>query len=123
MIIVDDGHSAHLALPQTYGVDDLPIILQDRSFAPDGSLAYSPSPMATAYGSRGETISSNGAIRPVAIPRGLVRLRLLDGANARNFDLRFSDNRTFHVIASDGGFLAEPVRVSQLMMSPGARTE
>jgi blue copper oxidase len=56
MIIVDDGPSADLALPQTYGADDLPIILQDRSFESDGSLGYSPSPMATAYGSRGDTI-------------------------------------------------------------------
>jgi len=49
MIIVDDGSSAHLALPQTYGMDDLPLILQDRSFEPDGSLGYNPSPMATAW--------------------------------------------------------------------------
>jgi blue copper oxidase len=124
MIIVDDGSSTHLALPQTYGADDLPIILQDRSFDPDGSLGYNPSPMATAYGSRGDTILTNGAIRPFAkAPRGLVRLRLLNGANARNFDLRFSDERIFHVIASDGGFVAEPVGVSQLQMSPGERYE
>jgi blue copper oxidase len=75
MIIVDDESSAHLALPQTYGADDLPIILQDRSFEPDGSLGYSPSPMATAYGSRGDTIVTNGAIRPLAkVARALVRL-------------------------------------------------
>jgi len=124
MIIVDDGSSAHLALPQTYGMDDLPIILQDRSFEPDGSLGYNPSPMATGYGSRGDTIVTNGAVRPFAkVPRGLVRLRLLNGANARNFDLRFSDERAFHVIASDGGFLSEPVGVSQLKMSPGERYE
>jgi len=124
MIIVDDGFSAHLPLPQTYGADDLPIILQDRSFERDGSLGYNPSPLATAYGSRGDTIVANGAIRAVAkVPRGLVRLRLLNGANARNFDLRFSDERIFHVIASDGGFLAEPVAVSELQMSPGERYE
>jgi FtsP/CotA-like multicopper oxidase with cupredoxin domain len=48
---------------------------------------------------------------------------LLDGANARNFELRFSDNRTFYVVASDAGFLAEPVAVSQLTISPGERFE
>jgi len=47
-------------LPRSYGVDDLPIILQDRSFASDGALVYSPSPLATAYGSRGDTIIVNG---------------------------------------------------------------
>ena len=124
MIFVDDGSDVHLGLPRTYGADDLPLILQDRSFEPDGSLDFSPSPLATAYGSRGDTIVTNGAISPFAkVPRGLVRLRLLNGANARNFDLRFSDERIFYVIASDGGFLAAPVGVSQLRMSPGERYE
>ena len=45
LIIVDDGSDATHGLPRTYGVDDLPIILQDRSFAPDGSpdLWHKPS--------------------------------------------------------------------------------
>lgn len=124
MIMIDDGSDARLDLPRTYGVDDLPIILQDRSFAPDGSLVYSPSPLATAYGSRGDTVIVNGAIKPVAkVPHGLVRLRLLNAANARNLYLHFSDGRTFHVIASDGGFLAAPVAVAELVMSPGERFE
>ena len=113
MIIVDDGSDDRLRLPRTYGVDDLPIILQDRSFEPDGSIGYDNNDLNAldiAYGARGDTIIVNGAIAPVAkIPSGLVRLRLLNAANAQNFDLRFRDRRTFHVIASDGGFLAEPV--------------
>jgi FtsP/CotA-like multicopper oxidase with cupredoxin domain len=124
MLIIEDETSLRLDLPRTYGLDDLPIILQDRSFAPDGSLDYDPSPLEIAYGSRGDTIVVNGAIAPVArVPRGLVRLRILDGANARNFDLRFSDRRTYHVIATDTGFLAEPVAVSELAISPGERFE
>jgi FtsP/CotA-like multicopper oxidase with cupredoxin domain len=50
-------------------------------------------------------------------------LRLLNAANAQNFDLRFKDGRTFHVIASDGGFLSAPVPVTQLMISPAERFE
>jgi blue copper oxidase len=124
MIIIDDGSDARLDLPRSYGVDDLPIILQDRSFGSDGRLLYRPSALATAYGSRGDIIIVNGAIAPVAkVPRGLVRLRLLDAANARNFYLRFSDDRSFHVIASDGGFLAAPVSVTRLTISPGERFE
>jgi hypothetical protein len=107
------GASANVLWPQNLGGLTLPVSRLR------GSLGYRPSPMATAYGSRGDTIVTNGAIRPLAkVPRGLVRLRLLNGANARNFDLRFSDERAFHVIASDGGFLSEPVGVSQLKMSP-----
>jgi FtsP/CotA-like multicopper oxidase with cupredoxin domain len=124
MIIVHEGNDAELALPQSYGIDDIPIILQDRSLAADGSLVYAPSPLSITYGSRGDTIIVNGAIRPVAaVPRGIVRLRILDAANARNFYLRFADERTFHVIASDRGFLAAPVAMTELRVSPGERFE
>jgi blue copper oxidase len=47
----------------------------------------------------------------------------LNGANAQNFELRFSDQRTFHVIASDGGFLPAPIAVTQLRISPAERFE
>jgi cuproxidase len=40
MIIVDDGSDAGLDLPRTYGLDDLPIIIQDRSIDSDGSIGY-----------------------------------------------------------------------------------
>jgi blue copper oxidase len=59
ILIIEDNLSSSLHLPRTYGVDDLPLILQDRSFGPDGSLTYDPSPMEIGYGSRGDTIIVN----------------------------------------------------------------
>lgn len=124
LIIVDDGSDASLGLPRTYGVDDLPIILQDRSFDSDGSLMYDLDPLTIQYGLRGTTIIANGVFAPVAkVPCGLVRLRILNAANAQNFDLRFSDRREFHVIASDGGFLSAPIALKQLRISPAERFE
>jgi len=126
LIIVDDGSDARLGLPRTYGTDDLPIIIQDRSFDSDGSLLYDldPDPQTIQYGSRGTTIIVNGIVGPVAkVPCSLVRLRILNAANAQNFDLRFSDRREFHVIASDAGYLSAPVSVKQLRISPAERFE
>jgi blue copper oxidase len=124
MIIVDDGTDAQLGLPRSFGIDDLPLILQDRSFASDGSIEYETDGLAVVYGARGDTVIVNGAIAPVAkVPPGLVRLRLLNAANAQNFELRFSDQRTFHVIASDGGFLPAPVAITKLTISPAERFE
>jgi blue copper oxidase len=124
VIIVDDGTDLRLGLPRTFGNDDLPLILQDRSFAPDGSLEYDADGLAIVYGARGDTVIVNGAISPVAkVSPGVVRLRLLNAANAQNFELRFGDQRTFHVIASDGGFLPAPVAVSKLRISPAERFE
>jgi len=124
LILVDDGSDARLNLPHTYGIDDLPIILQDRSFDSDGSLQYDFDPLSIQYGSRGDTIIANGVVAPFAkVPGGLVRLRILNAANAQNFDLRFSDKRKFHIIASDAGLLSAPVAMQQLRISPAERFE
>jgi FtsP/CotA-like multicopper oxidase with cupredoxin domain len=75
-------------------------------------------------GYRGDTIIVNGVTAPVAqVPAGLVRLRLLNGANARIFDLHFADRRSFDVIASDGGYLPAPVGMQSLLIAPGERYE
>jgi len=126
LIIVENGSDASLGLPRTYGTDDLPIIIQDRSFDSDGALLYDldPDPLTIQYGLRGNTIIVNGVVSPVAkVPCSLVRLRILNAANAQNFDLRFSDRREFHVIASDAGFLSAPVSLKQLRISPAERFE
>jgi blue copper oxidase len=124
MIIVDDGSDARLGLPHAYGIDDLPIIIQDRSFDSDGSLLYDLDPLTIQYGLRGNIIIANGVVGPVAeVPCGLVRLRILNAANAQNFDLRFSDRREFHVIASDAGLLSAPIALKQLRISPAERFE
>ena len=52
-----------------------------------------------------------------------MRLRLLNAANARNFDLRFADRRPFFVIAGDAGYLSEPVEVRSLVIAPAERYE
>ena len=73
-----------------------------------------------------EVIPSSSMVSSPRSPKfrlGLIRLRLLNAANAQNFELRFSDRRTFHVIASDGGFLAAPVATTQLTISPAERFE
>jgi cuproxidase len=122
LIIVEDGDD--LGLPHDFGVDDLPLIIQDREFDGDGSLGYDAGELGIVYGVRGDTVIVNGAITPTArVPAGWVRLRLLNAANARNFDLRFQDRRTFYVIASDGGFLARPALMSALRISPAERFE
>jgi len=124
LVIVDDGSDTKLGLPHAYGIDDLPIVLQDRSFGPDGSLLYDLDPLTIQYGLRGNTIIANGVVGPFArVPGGLVRLRILNAANAQNFDLRFSDKRKFYVVASDAGFVSAPVAMQQLRISPAERFE
>src|SRR3546814_12219223 len=66
----------------------------------------------------------NGTVNPTArVPRGLVRLRLVNGSNAREYDLAFADDRPFHWIASEGGLLDKPVELRTLRLAPGERAE
>ena len=122
MFIIDDENSDDLPLPKTYGIDDIPVIVQDRIFDELGRLDYSIEDAED--GMLGDTITANGIANASRhVPAGLVRLRLLNGANARYFRFRFSDNREFHKIATDGGFLEEPVPIRELLMAPGERNE
>jgi len=123
LLIVTDEHEQTLGLPSDYGVDDLPLIVQDRQFQ-DGVLTRPQGMMTRMLGARGETLVVNGAVNPVArVPRRRVRLRLANGANARQFDFSFSDGRAFDWIASEGGLLAKPVSLTSLTLTPGERAE
>ena len=123
MIIIDDELSDSMDLPRQYGVDDLPVIIQDRTFDAQGRLVYSLND-AGEDGWFGQTAVINGAIGPVAsVPAGKVRLRLLNGANARFYFVGFADHRTFCKIATDGGFLESPVPLTMMEMAPGERCE
>ena len=124
MMIISDGGDRDRGLPETYAVDDLPIVLQDKRFGRDGRIVYEPDMMDVMHGFQGDTLVVNGAIGPIAnVPAGYVRLRLLNAANARIFDLRFPDRRPFFVIAGDGGLLPEPVEVRNLVIAPAERYE
>ncbi|WP_325347223.1 hypothetical protein [Xylophilus sp.] len=50
-------------------------------------------------------------------------MRILNGANARNFHIRLSNDQPLQVIASDGGFISTLDPVKRLTISPGERYE
>ena len=75
-------------------------------------------------GMHGDTILVNGTWKPLFEPTTRqVRFRLLNAANARSFVFAFSDGRSFHQIASDGGLLNTPVPMSRLELAPAERAE
>lgn len=124
LLIIDDENSDALPLPATYGVDDIPVVVQDRILDPQGRLVYSLEDADEEDGFMGETITVNGISDPLLqVPAGLVRLRVLNGSNARFYRFRFDDDRTFQKIATDGGFLEAPVPLTEMIMLPGERNE
>ena len=115
-IWVRDPVEQALDLPRTYGVDEFPIVLQTKDFDAMGMVLAGtnaddiPLVNATAGGT-------------LAVPASIIRLHLLNAASQRVFNLGFTDNLPFHLIATDGGLLPAPVERTRLRLSPGERAE
>ena len=124
LLIIDDDEADRLPLPSQWGVDDLPLIIQDRRFTPGGQFFERFNIVAVTNGYVGDTVLVNGAHFPEArSARGWLRLRVLNGSNARSYALTASDGRSLFVIASDGGLLESPVELIQLPIHAGERFE
>jgi len=125
LVLLEDQAYGQLRLPMQWGEDDVPLIFQDKQLTPDGTrIDYALDVMRAAVGWFGDMMLTNGEQYPQhAVPRGWLRLRLLNGCNARSLDIATSDGRALYVIGSDGGLLAEPVSVESLPMLPGERFE
>jgi bilirubin oxidase len=125
-LYVEDPIADALPIPRQYGVDDFPLIVQDRNFQSDGTFAYFMAGPGHAVEARilGKYILVNGVINPyLDVPHGMTRLRLLNGSDARRYRFAFQDGRRFHLIASDGGFLDAPVAVTSVDLAPAERAE
>ena len=121
MWLVEDEVSKTLPIPGHYGVDDFPLIIQDKRLDNFGTPLYSEP---GSGGFVGDTLLVNGVQSPyVEVSRGWVRLRLLNASNSRRYQLQVSDGRALNVIAGDQGFLPAPVAVRQLSLAPGERRE
>ena len=124
MIYVRDNASEALDLPNDYGVDDIPLIVQDRAFASDGSFIYSTRMHNVMMGMMGDTMLVNGVVEPVFEARSdRLRLRLVNGSNARFYRFGFDDGRSFHQIGTDGGLLAAPLPTDNVVLAPGERAQ
>jgi FtsP/CotA-like multicopper oxidase with cupredoxin domain len=121
LFILDDDASAEADLPREYGVDDLPLILQDKMISADGELTLKDD--GGEPGTLGNLVMINGTVgayHEVSTER--VRLRLLNGSTARTYELGFETLEP-ELIATDGGLLEAPLRISRVRLSPGERAE
>ncbi len=124
MIVVEDERAGNLGLPDTYGVDDIPLVLQDRRFGPEGNFEYLTSMPDRVHGMKGGTLLVNGTVNPYFEARSdTLRFRILNGSNSRFYTLAFSDKRRFQQIASDGGLLETPYETNNITLGPAERAE
>ena len=122
--IIEDEKSQALNLPKDYGVNDIPLVVQDRSFTDGRMNDYSVTVEEITNGLREDTLVVNGTIDAYHnVPQGWVRLRLLNGSNARFYRFHFGNDVTFFKIATESGFLNRPVEMESIDMAPGERNE
>ena len=123
-LIVEDEASRGLGLPLAWGVDDIPLAIQDKYLDDKGQVVHKLNENTASLGWLGNHMFVNGApTSDHAVPRGWVRLRLLNACNTRSLRLGLGGGRRFHVIASDGGLLSRPVPLTEIEMVPGERYE
>ena len=117
-IIVKDPQETALALPRTYGVDDIVLALTSRSYTATSNTFVSTTRV------YGDYMLSNGTPNAqISLPKQYVRMRILNAEIERGYNLGFSDNRTFYIIGNDGGLLNAPVAVTRVKLMVGERVE
>ncbi|MEU8873456.1 multicopper oxidase domain-containing protein [Streptomyces javensis] len=132
---------------------EIPIVIQDRTFNPDGSLFY-PDSRAFAQDCTnpadyipngdvppiwvpeffGDTIMANGRTWPrLDVEQRRYRLRLLNGSNSRTLFLKIAASPTaprpataalpLWLIGTDGGFLPQPVPLDEILLVKANRAD
>lgn len=116
MIFVRDSEEALLDLPRTYGVDDIPLVIQTKDFDATNQIVVGSN--------SDDVVMANATIDPYTdVPSQVIRLRILNGSSQRAFNLGLTNDQTFYQIASDGGLLSSPFQTTRLLIAPGERAE
>jgi len=130
---IDDPANPPLTTMPAFPQYDIPLIIQDRSFDTTGQIFYNlasnPQPNPTVHPFWipefiGDTIVVNGKTWPyLDVEPRQYRFRLLNGSNARFYDLSMNRGVKFVAIATDDGYLPNAVLTPNVIIAPGERYE
>ncbi|MDO8906734.1 multicopper oxidase family protein [Hydrogenophaga sp.] len=128
LFVEDDDESAlRKELDLALGDTEIPLVLQDREFDAQGRLRYAPTAAQSFGGWVGDRLLVNLTEQPfIEAGRRIVRFRILNGSNARNYRLAFVQGGRplgFFLAGTDGGLLAQPLRIDQTFIAPGQRLD
>ncbi|MEB3884706.1 multicopper oxidase family protein [Lyngbya sp. CCY1209] len=110
-------------IPEIKAASEQFLVLQDFALDQQGKLLPEQS-LSIMTGREGDLMTVNGKNTPDFLipPDQLLRLRILNASPSRFYRLSL-ENHPFHLIATDGGSLAEPVELPELLLAPGERAE
>lgn len=133
MILKDDSDPLNSILPRDYGQNDFPLILQEKDFSLDNNT--NP-PTATAIVAGNNPVNGpytlvNGVVGGyVEVAPEITRLRILNASPRKMYHFGLSSDinattnfTTLKMIASEGGFLKNPIDVNSTLMAAGERRE
>lgn len=127
---IRDFLERRLNLPK--GPYEIPIMIQDKSFNKDGSLFYPDNatpPVDNPIPSIppvffGNTVVVNGKLWPyLEVEPRKYRFRMLNGSNARAYELKLSNGAKFHQIGTELGLLHHPVDIDSFILEPAERID
>jgi FtsP/CotA-like multicopper oxidase with cupredoxin domain len=110
----------------------IPLVVQDRMFDTNGQLYFptqgiNPEHQYWIPEFFGDTVAVNGKVWPyLNVKAQRYRFLLINGSNARTYELSFQGNSTVPAIWQIGtgqGYLDKPVPVDPLVIMPGERAE
>jgi FtsP/CotA-like multicopper oxidase with cupredoxin domain len=137
MFIIDDPRERALRLPS--GRHDVPLMVSDRSFRPDGELAgVQAPPMVMDHGTMaytgphappgdgtfGDHILVNGRYAPYfKVTASRYRLRLLNSSAMSAYEFALSDGRPLVQIGTGASLLPRAVVRQSILLGPGQRAD
>ena len=117
MYIVQDN--VELGLPLPKGDYDVPLMIQDKIFASDGSLIFDDRGQTSLMG---DVILVNGAPWPLMeVANRKYRFRVLNASNSRSYKLALSTGDDLIVIGTDAGLMGTPVRTKDMRIGMAER--
>jgi spore coat protein A len=123
--LLRDDVEDSLNLPS--GRYEIPIVIQDRILNRKGQLVYPVSDIPNAPWVPeffGNTIVVNGRIWPfLKVEPRKYRFRILNGSNARFYNLELSSGQSFFQIGNEGGLLPSVVELKKILLAPAERAD
>lgn len=110
-------------IPEVQAAQEEFLFLKDFALGASGRVP-APGHMDLMQGREGAIVTANGQINPrIRIASGgLLRLRIINASASRFYRLALEEH-PFYLIATDGGAIAQPVELRELLLSPGERAE
>ncbi|WP_026695866.1 multicopper oxidase family protein [Peribacillus kribbensis] len=140
--ILRDEEEEALQLPS--GEFEIPLLIQDRAFYPNGELFYpiqpghqpppAPQPEMPIHPALpnpsvvpeffGTAILVNGKVWPyLEVEPRKYRFRILNGSNGRFYGIALSSGQPFIQIGTDGGLLEKPTSLPHFILAPAERID